>query len=125
MIWIKAAGVLASVVALAAAAQTPQGCVKPDSAVQAQKEKECREAGGQWARFGVRDHLCGVYSCAARTGDGGKECRNHSDCEYLCLAKGEPRVGSPAAGQCAAIRSEFGCKYHVNGGVVAGRVCVD
>ena len=120
---VGAAAALSALLWLAPA--QAQQCPKPDPAVQAEKEKACRDTGGHWARFGVRDHLCGIYSCAPRTADGGKPCRNHADCEYLCLAKGEPRVGAPATGQCAAIRSEFGCRYHVNGGVVAGRVCVD
>jgi len=40
-------------------------------------------AGGQWAKFGVHDHLCGIYSCAERTKDGGKK--------WQRLSKGLPQ----------------------------------
>jgi len=116
------AGLYLTGVALSAAGQD---CQPVDLEVQKAQEQACRAAGGKWSRFGVRDHLCGIYSCAPRTADGGKACRSHSDCDYLCLYGREARVGTPVTGECAAYRTSFGCLTHVNGGVIAGRVCVD
>lgn len=110
---------------LLAAAAHAQDCPKPDPAGQEAREKECRAAGGEWARFGVRDHLCGVYSCVPRTADGGKPCRGHGDCEYLCVSRKPGALGAEAAGECAAVRSAFGCHYHIGEGRIIGRVCVD
>ena len=102
-----------------------QQCPKVDPQEQKAREAECRAANGQWSRFGVKDHLCNVYSCAPRTSDGGKACRNRSDCEYLCITEGQPRVGSEVAGHCAVYRTSFGCTTHVDQGKVVGRVCID
>ena len=71
------------------------------------KEMECRAAGGQWSRFGVRDHLCGVYSCAERTGDAGKPCRSRADCEHLCVTNSSPRIGAKVVGECTAVKTTF------------------
>jgi hypothetical protein len=96
-----------------------------DPAEQTARELECRAAGGEWARFGVRDHLCGIYTCAARTKDAGKPCRNRSECEHLCVTALPARIGAEVVGQCTAVRTSFGCFTHVDGGKIAGRVCVD
>jgi hypothetical protein len=102
-----------------------QSCPLVDAAEQKARELECRNAGGEWARFGVRDHLCGIYSCAARTKDAGKPCRNRSECEHLCVTALPARIGAEVVGQCTAVRTSFGCFTHVDGGKIAGRVCVD
>jgi hypothetical protein len=97
--------------------------VNPDE--QKAREDHCRAAGGEWSRFGVRDHLCGIYSCAARTKDAGKPCRNRSECEHLCVTHSSPRIGAEAKGECTAVSTTFGCFTHVDGGRIVGRVCVD
>jgi len=102
-----------------------QDCPRPDLEEQKAKEAQCAAARGQWARFGVRDHLCGVYSCAPRTADAGKACRGHAECEYLCVYNREAKVGTQVTGECAAYRNAFGCTTHVNGGTIVGRVCID
>lgn len=102
-----------------------QDCPKVDPSAQAAAEKQCRAAGGEWARFGVRDNLCGIYSCAARTRDGGKPCRNRGDCEFQCVHEGHAALGAEVTGKCAAVVSPFGCSYQVDGGKIVGRVCAD
>jgi hypothetical protein len=102
-----------------------QNCPKVDPHEQKTQEAACRAAGGQWARFGVHDHLCNVYSCAPRTGDGGKACSNRADCEYLCVIDRAAAIGTAVTGKCAPYRTSFGCSTHVDGGKVVGRVCVD
>jgi hypothetical protein len=102
-----------------------QNCPPLNLEEQQAKQAECRAAGGQWSRFGVHDHLCGIYSCAERTKDAGKPCRHRSDCEHLCVTKSAPRIGAEATGECTAVKTTFGCFTHVDGGRIAGRVCVD
>lgn len=118
---------IAAVVLLAAAsaAAHAQNCPPVDPAEQKTRELKCRAAGGEWARFGVFAHLCGIYSCAERTKDAGKPCRNRSDCEHLCITKAAPRIGAEVIGECTAVKTSFGCSTHVDGGKIVGRVCVD
>jgi hypothetical protein len=108
-----------------AGAAQAQNCPPTNPDEQKAKEDACRAAGGEWARFGVRDHLCGVYSCAPRTKDGGKPCRNRSDCEHLCVTNAAPKIGAQVLGECSAVVTTFGCFTHVDGGKIVGRVCVD
>ena len=110
---------------LGAGSAIAQNCPPVDLDQQKAKEVECRAAGGQWSRFGVYDHLCGIYSCAERTKDAGKPCRNRAECEHLCVTNSPPRIGAEAMGQCTAVKTSFGCFTHVDGGRVVGRVCVD
>jgi hypothetical protein len=74
---------------LAAGIAHAQNCPTVDPAEQKANEEQCRAAGGEWARFGVHAHLCSIYSCAARTKDAGKPCRNRLDCEHLCVTAKE------------------------------------
>ena len=110
---------------LGAGAAHAQNCPPVNAEEQKAREAECRAAGGQWSRFGVRDHLCGIYSCAERTKDAGKACRNRADCEHLCVTSASPRIGAEALGECTAVKTTFGCFTHVDGGRIVGRVCVD
>lgn len=102
-----------------------QNCPLVDAEAQKKEEAECRAAGGAWARYGVQAHLCGVYSCAPRTKDGGKPCRSSAECEYQCISKKELPLGTEVIGECAAVASPYGCTYQVSGGRIAGRICVD
>jgi hypothetical protein len=110
---------------LAAGIAHAQNCPPVDPAEQKAKEEQCRAAGGEWARFGVHAHLCSIYSCAARTKDAGKPCRDRLDCEHLCVTDDRPRIGAEATGRCSAVKTTFGCFTHVDGGKIVGRVCVD
>ena len=124
MRWAARAG-LALIAAAAAPAAVAQQCPPVDVELQNKQRQECAAAGGAWSRYGVRDHLCGVYSCAPRTADGGKPCRDRVDCEYLCVSPKTDRIGAEVTGECARVRTSFGCFTHVDQGKVVGRVCVD
>ena len=102
-----------------------QQCAPVDAVKQQIEEKACRAANGVWARHGVLDHLCGVYSCAERTKDGGKPCASRAECEHLCVTERPARIGAEAPGKCTAVKTSFGCHVHVEGGRIVGRVCVD
>jgi hypothetical protein len=114
------------VLALASGGQGyAQECPKQDPVAQKMGEEECRAAGDEWGRFGAIAHLCGIYSCVPRTKDGGKPCRNRLDCEYLCVYRRSAAVGTEVNGECAAVRSPYGCATQVDGGRVVGMVCID
>ena len=117
----------ATLLALLACAGTAYGQTCPPLDLEAQKarQQQCRAAGGEWARFGVHAHLCGIYSCAARTRDAGKPCRNRVDCEHLCITRSPSRIGAEVLGECSAVVTTFGCFTHVDGGKIVGRVCAD
>ena len=102
-----------------------QDCPPLDLQDQKKREAECRAAGGEWSRFGVHAHLCNVYSCAPRTLDAGRPCRNRADCEHLCITHAPAKVGAEVTGECSAVKTAFGCFTHVDGGRIVGRVCVD
>ena len=110
---------------LSAGLAQSQNCPSIDPEEQKAREHECRAAGGEWARYGVRDHLCNLYSCAERTRDAGKPCRNRADCEHLCVTERPPKLGAEVVGHCTALKTNFGCFTHVDGGQIVGRVCAD
>ena len=111
--------------ALLTGAAHGQNCPPLDPGRQKAKEQECRATGGEWSRFGVHDHLCGIYSCAERTKDAGKPCRNRADCEHLCVTERALTIGAETEGRCTGVKTSFGCYTHVDGGRIVGRVCVD
>jgi len=102
-----------------------QNCPPVDADKQRTDEQACRAAGGEWARFGVHAHLCGVYSCAERTKDAGRRCVSRADCEHLCVTDQPPKIGAEAQGRCTAVKTTFGCFTYVEAGRIAGRVCSD
>jgi hypothetical protein len=108
-----------------ATAAYAQDCPPVNAEEQKARQQECRAAGGEWSRFGVHAHLCNVYSCAPRTLDAGKPCRNRADCEHLCVTHAPAKIGAEVTGECAAVKTTFGCFTHVDGGRIVGRVCVD
>jgi hypothetical protein len=116
---------LAGLLLAAAGPLAAQECPAVDLADQKTREEACHAARGEWSRFGIRDYLCGAYSCAPRTADAGKACRGHAECEYLCVYSRQAKVGTQVTGECATYRNAFGCITHVDGGRIVGRVCID
>ena len=110
---------------LIAAGAHAQNCPAVDLEQQKAAELHCRNAGGAWARHGVLDHLCGIYSCAERTKDGGKPCRSRAQCEHLCVTDAPARLGADAVGKCTAVKTSYGCFTQVDAGRIVGRVCTE
>jgi hypothetical protein len=113
------------VLLMSAVAAQAQNCPPVDLEAQKAKEQECRATNGVWQRFGIHDHLCNIYSCAARTADGGKPCRMRAECEHQCITKSQARIGTEIVGECAPVRTWFGCFTYVDGGRIVGRICAD
>lgn len=66
-------------------------------------------------------------ACVIAYADAGRPCRNRSDCEGRCLLKGDAPTdpAAPVIGRCQATSDPCGCRTEVDGGKVAGSICVD
>lgn len=77
-------------------------------------KQACSACGGLWDRHGISE----VESCVCKTKDGGRACRDGSDCEGQCLAgsdaafevldRGPPPRGN-YVGRCSDYDTTFGC----------------
>ncbi len=83
-------------------------------------EAECLARQGRWARMGEG----AIAQCVLPTGDAGKACRDHAECESRCLAPPGTPAGQSTAGVCAADTDAFGCREVVRRGR-AMTICVD
>ena len=110
---------------LFASGAAAQDCPFIDARVQKRQEAECKTLGGEWGRFGAWAYHCNIYSCVLRAKDGGKPCRDHVDCEFLCTTTQAGGIGTEVEGKCATHKNSFGCTTHVNGGRIVGRVCTE
>jgi hypothetical protein len=83
-------------------------------------KEACDACQGQWGKHGLGD----TEVCNCKTKDGGKECRDESDCQTQCIAddkdlkdfvveeKGTPPKGH-WKGRCAEYVTTFGCLLFV------------
>lgn len=78
---------------------------------------ECLAIGGVWKRWG----LAPLEFCQIPSGDGGKSCKDGSECEYG-LCKSERRSTN---GICATFQQEFGCYSIIENGKAGSAICVD
>jgi hypothetical protein len=90
-----------------------------------QDENACIIRGGKWTR-GRGPHS----RCVLPSHDGGKPCKNESECEFGCFAPGN--LDNPGGfwpsnivGQCAADNDPSGCKVRINNGKVVSANCYD
>lgn len=74
----------------------------------------CDACKGQWARHGIAE----AESCICKTKDGGKTCRDGSECEGTCVVADDAKfeIVKPGAtplgfftGRCADYDTSFGC----------------
>lgn len=107
------------------------GCASPDSRAAASKAKkvptastpaQCATLGGTWRRVGMlRTEVCDVP-----TGDGGKACRDSSECESVCVAPSEGAAAGAVTGQCYRSYLTTGtCLALVRNGQVESAQCAD
>jgi len=99
-------------------ANPPQATPRPTS------KQGCDACGGQWAVHGIEQ----VEGCICRTKDGGKACRDGTECEGSCLVKDDAKFetvepGPPPrghyVGRCADYDTTFGCNRMIPNGVRA------
>jgi hypothetical protein len=118
-------------------AATPAAAVKPPRPT---NKAGCDACKGLWARHGISE----TESCICKAKDGGKACRDGSECEGTCLvgedAKFEVAVPGPPprgsfVGRCSDYDATFGCFRSIASGTrakgpvtedeAAQRLCVD
>jgi hypothetical protein len=86
-----------------------------------ESERECKTCNGAWGIHG----LAQTPSCNCRTSDGGKRCRDGTECEALCVAREAPErevthEGTPPrgywVGKCSEFVTVFGCYRPIHDG---------
>jgi hypothetical protein len=131
---LKASGLMAAALALAACATTPTA------------ESTCLARGGRMVAYTMFRHVCEWPAP-----DAGRTCQDSRECAGLCMLRedayvteptqpGEhgvivqpvrkliPSDGSPVSGQCSAVQRDIkapNCTAHVSDGKVALADCID
>lgn len=93
---------------------------------------QCLDHGGQWARAGSRVPACAFAPAPipgrappAMASDTGRRCENQKDCLYGCIYDGpEVAPGVTVPGRCRAAKVAAKCFALVDGGRLAGNICV-
>ena len=81
-------------------------------------EPSCISLNGRWDQGQVQ------YSCNLPTQDGGKECRDLTECQGYCAVDGSIPRGTKMSGKCSEwTGSSSGCANLVYEGVVMGAEC--
>jgi hypothetical protein len=89
-----------------------------------QAEKDCKACNGDWGIHG----LAQTPSCNCRTRDGGKRCRDGTECQGLCIGADAPErqvveKGPPArgffVGRCSKFETVYGCYRPIDDGASA------
>jgi hypothetical protein len=89
-----------------------------------QAEKDCKACNGDWGNHG----LARTPSCNCRTRDGGKRCRDGTECQGLCIGADDPErqvveKGPPArgffVGRCSKFETVYGCYRPIDDGASA------
>ena len=89
-----------------------------------QTERDCKACNGEWGIHGLSQKP----SCNCRTTDGGRRCKDGSECQGLCTAADDPERevverGPPArgffVGRCSKFMSIFGCYRPIDDGAGA------
>jgi hypothetical protein len=115
------------------AAPAPEAPVRPTT------KTACDACRGRWGIHGLAE----TKSCVCRTKDGGKICRDGSDCSALCIAdekKFEVKEAGPPprgyyVGKCSTYDTVFGCFKLIPNGIrskppqiqdeAADSICID
>jgi len=106
----------------------PATTIAPRRAAPPQSERDCKACNGDWGVHGISP----TPSCNCRTSDGGKRCKDGSECQGLCTAADDPErdvtdPGPPArgffVGRCSRFSTVFGCYRPIDAG--AGSKPVD
>ena len=82
----------------------------------------CRSTGGKVEGVGI----FGLPACVAYFTDGGKDCRNKSDCQSDCIVPEVVANGTEAQGTCARSDHDFfGCYSRIDHGRAVESMCQD
>jgi len=92
----------------------PQAVPKPTIP---KTEAECTARGGNWTVLGLPGRQ-EPKVCDLKASDSGKICTDSAECEGMCMAPTDARVGKRSVGQCSPYLLNFGNIRRLNGGVV-------
>ena len=82
----------------------------------------CERTGGKVEGIGI----FGIPACVRYYSDGGKSCRDKSECQGLCFSAKILERGTETAGACQSSEHEsFGCISRIEDGKVADSMCQD
>ena len=97
------------------------------STLQVPPAEQCEASGGSMQPVG----LTRSPACVVPTSDGGKRCKDSSECDGRCIVDDwdgdrPPPVGTKVNGTCEASNLTFGCFAEVRRGRIASHfLCVD
>jgi hypothetical protein len=119
---------------------TPAAAVKPAKPPRPETKAGCDACNGQWAKHGISE----TETCICKTKDGGKSCKDGSECDGVCVLADDAKFevtapGSPPrggfTGKCSEYDTVFGCFRSIPSGTRAKgpvtedegshRICVD
>jgi hypothetical protein len=84
--------------------------------------KACEKQGGKVEGIGI----FGIPACVQYYSDGGKICRDKSECQGYCFIPEQLERGKSAVGKCEASEHDsFGCFSRIEDGKVATSMCQD
>jgi hypothetical protein len=82
----------------------------------------CASVGGKVEGIGI----FGIPACVQYYSDGGKSCRDQSECQGLCFSPEILERGTESAGTCQSSEHDsFGCISRIEDGKVADSMCQD
>jgi hypothetical protein len=117
----------ASATAPAATASTPSSTPPPQAPEASERRPTAAETRECAARGGTIQPICmqGELACVVRYRDGGKRCRDKSDCRGECLYEGPDPAPPSATGICQRTSDPCGCKATIHQGHVEPTLCAD
>lgn len=91
--------------------------------------QQCLDKGGSWSPPGSPARQCNFDApkvrIATQAPDAGNRCDSQIDCTYGCVYEGPAAApGADVLGRCRATNTGSGCFSMVEGGRLAGSVCV-
>ena|SRR5687767_3094907 len=83
-----------------------------------ERRNACFAKGGNWVRTGEID-----MGCRRKSIDGGKPCKDSSECQFGCRPAAASETKKSDMGQCAIDDRPLGCKQYVKDGKIS-TICI-
>jgi hypothetical protein len=119
--WTRVALAITLLLSLTSCAHIGLRKMRADSKKRINRE-QCEREGGKVEGIG----MFGLPACVHYYTDGGRPCRDGSDCQGYCFLREVLAVGTPAEGICESSEHDsFGCFSRIDNGMVAYALCQD
>ena len=83
-----------------------------------EKRSECSAKGGNWEPTGEID-----MGCRRKSADGGKPCKDSSECQFGCRPSAASGSKKSEVGQCSIDDNPLGCRQYVKDGTIS-TICI-